>query len=88
MGQSKSYIIHAAIMYSNGEVLEGRDYHSITILAQKIGFPKERIYGFINSSGDFVLPQEAAIIAVNAGQINRHLKDLTPDDLWPVLQTD
>lgn len=75
-------------MYSNGEVLEGRDYHSITILAQKIGFPKEHIYGFMSSSGEFMLPQDAAMVAVNSGQINRQLKELTPDDLWPVVQTD
>lgn len=82
------YIIQAAIMYSNGEVLEGRNYYTISSLAQKIGFPKECIHGFLNSSGEFVLPHDAAIIAARAGQINRIIEDLMPDDLWPVLQTD
>lgn len=82
------YIIHAAIMYSNGEVLEGRDYHSITTLAQKIGFPKEHIHGFMCSDGEFVLPQDAALIATNSGQLNRQVEELTPDDLWPVFQSD
>jgi polyhydroxyalkanoate synthesis regulator protein len=79
------FITHAAIMYSNGEVLTGRNYQKINYLAQKIGFGGEHINGFTNSYGEFVLPHEAAAIATHSGQIKQEVQELAPDDLWPVL---
>lgn len=77
------FITHAAIMFSNGEVFEGRDYHHINQLANKIGFAGERILGFLDSTGEFQLPVDAAKIALKAGQITEPVDELTPSDLWP-----
>jgi hypothetical protein len=67
------FITHAAIMFSNGEVVEGKSYHSITSLAQKIGISGERIHGFLDSSGEFVLPHDAAVIAMESGQLTKEV---------------
>lgn len=90
MGQfaSKQFIAHAAIMFSNGEVVEGTEYHKILSLSHKIGYHGEHINGFTNSSGEFVLPQDAAVIAVASGQVKTPLDVLFPDDLWPPLIVD
>jgi len=85
MGQNKSFITHAAVMYSNGEVLEGKNYNKIHNLARKFGFSGEHIKGFTNTSGEFVLPQDAAVIASESGQVTRAVAELEPDDLWPGL---
>lgn len=77
------FIIKAAIMFSNGEVLEGRNYSDIVSLASKIGVNGERINGFLTSSGDFVLPEEAAKIAFSSGQLRESTEGLAPEDLWP-----
>lgn len=77
------FITHAAIMFSNGEVVEGTQYQSIQHLSRKIGFAGEHINGFTDSSGDFVLPKDAAKVAFKAGQIKTPVDELNPDDLWP-----
>lgn len=77
-------ITKAAIMYSNGEVIEGRDYGYITSLANRLSLSGEKIEGFVTSSGDFVLPGEAAHIAVKSGQVQSVIGELTPEDLWTV----
>ena len=79
-------IIKAAIMYSNGDILEGRDYSTITHLGHRLGYSGERINGFVTSSGKFVLPGEAAVIAVKAGQVESVLGELTPEKLWPITE--
>lgn len=76
-------ITRAAIMFSNGEILEGHNYGDISSMANKISFSGDKIRGFTTSTGEFVLPQEAAKIAVEAGQINSQLDVLAPEDLWP-----
>lgn len=73
-------------MYSNGEILEGRDYSSITHLGHRLGYSGDRINGFVTSSGNFVLPGEAAVIAVKAKQIDSVIGVLTPEKLWPVTE--
>lgn len=78
------FIIHAAIMFSNGEIVEGSEYHSIGLLARKIGFLGEHINGFVTNTGEFVLPQEAVSIALQSGQIKASVDLLTPEDLWPM----
>jgi hypothetical protein len=75
-------IIKAAIMFENGETVEGHDYGHISSLAQKLGIRGERVLGFMTSSGEFVLPGEAAVIAVESGQLKSVLGPLTPDMLW------
>jgi hypothetical protein len=77
-------ITRAAIMYSNGEVLEGWNYHAIGNLARRLGYTGESIHGFINSEGDFMLPKEAAVVAYDAKQVSQPVTELLPDDLWPV----
>lgn len=76
-------ITKAAIMFSNGEVLESHTYSTILLLAHKLSFTGDKIYGFVTSSGDFVLPKEAAKIAIKAGQIKTVIGVLTPEALWP-----
>lgn len=82
------FIQHAAIMFSNGEIVEGTEYHAVLSLSKKIGIAGEHINGFTDSSGEFVLPQDAAVIALEAGQIKSPVTHLSPDDLWPPLLTD
>lgn len=79
-------IVRAAIMYSNGEVVEGRDYQTINSLAYKLGLTGEHINGFLNSSGEFMLPKDAAAIALESGQIQQPIEELQPIDVWPSLK--
>lgn len=76
-------ITRAAIMFSNGEIVEGHNYASISTIAHKLSYMGDKIFGFITSTGDFVLPQEANDIALEAGQISTPNEDLKPEDLWP-----
>lgn len=76
-------ITRAAIMFSNGEVVEGHSYSAVSSMAHKLGFNGEKIYGFVTSSGDFVLPKEAGEIALKAKQISTVIGVLTPEMLWP-----
>lgn len=78
-------IVRAAIMFSNGVVIEGHDYSQITTIANKLGLSGERILGFVTGTEDFVLPREAATIAFQAKQIKKVLDELKPQDLWPGL---
>ena len=75
-------IVRAAIMFQNGDIIEGRDYGHISSLANKLSLSGERVNGFTTSSGDFVLPEEAVEIAINAGQITDRVDELTPEMLW------
>lgn len=81
-------IIKAAIMFDNGEVVEGQDYSRITTLAHKLSFKGDKVHGFMTSTGEFVLPDEAAKIALEAKQITAEVDQLTPDMLWPHLLED
>jgi len=77
-------IARAATMFSNGEILEGHDYGNISNLAHKFSYPMDqRIYGFVTSTDEFVLPKEAMEIAVQAGQTTPLTELLTPEQLWP-----
>ena len=76
-------ISRAAIMFSNGEVVEGHTYGQIMTMAHKLSFSGEMIHGFVTSYGEFVLPDEASAIAFAAGQIPEQLATLTPEDIWP-----
>lgn len=84
-------IVRAAIKFSNGEVVEGHDYGHIITIANKLSMPGEKIYGFTTSSGEFILPDEAAVVALFAKQlphdyfVDKEL-DLKPEDLWPVYE--
>lgn len=81
-------IIKAAIMFQNGEIVEGHSYSEISTLASKLSFSGEKIYGFVTSSGEFVLPEEAVSIALESKQISAEVDKLTPDMLWPWLRED
>lgn len=70
-------------MFSNGEIVEGHTYGAIVTVANKLSFSGERIYGFITSSGDFVLPVDAAKIALKAKQVSSVSGELKPEDIWP-----
>lgn len=69
-------------MFENGETVEGHDYGHISSLAQKLSLRGERVNGFMTSSGEFVLPNEAVEIALNSGQIAQRVDALTPEMLW------
>lgn len=77
-------ISRAAILYPNGEIVEGRDYGTIQTLANKLSFSGEKIYGFVTSDGTFVDPGFAAFIAKEAGQVSEDIEELKPEDLWSV----
>lgn len=77
-------IIKAAIMYSNGEIVEGRTYSQIDRLANSLGIWGDKIEGFVTSSGEFTLPVEAAVIAINAGQVKPGVTRLLPEHLYVV----
>lgn len=81
-------IIRAAIMFQNGEIVEGQDYGRIATLANRLSFSGDKVHGFMTSTGEFVLPEEAATIALNAKQISGTVDQLTPDMLWPHLGED
>ncbi len=76
-------ITRAAIMYSNGEVLGGRNYGDVSALGSKLGFGGDKMFGFLTSSDEFVTPGEAAVIAVQSGQLRQVIGKLEPEDLWP-----
>lgn len=76
-------IVRAAIMFSNGEIVEGHDYGHITSISHKLSIAGDKIYGFITSKGDFVLPADATAIAVKANQIPQTEEPLKPEDIWP-----
>lgn len=76
-------IVRAAIMFSNGEIVEGHDYGHIMSISQKLSIAGDRIFGFVTSAGDFVLPGEAAVIAIKADQLQSVVGLLKPEDLWP-----
>lgn len=82
------FITRAAIMYSNGGVLGGWNYQAIRQLAGMVGHSGDYINGFLTNSDEFVLPKDAAAIALNSGQIKKPLDELSPDDLWPTLSED
>ena len=76
-------ISRAAVMFSSGEVVEGHNYGNIMTIAHKLSFTGDFIHGFVTGAGDFVLPDEAARIALKAKQISKKTKELKPEDLWP-----
>lgn len=76
-------ITRAAIMYANGEVLGGRNYGEIASLGSRLGLYGEKILGFLTNSDRFVLPEEAAEIAIESKQIDSVEDTLSPEDLWP-----
>lgn len=76
-------ITRAAIMYSNGEVLDGRSYGEIHSLGSKLGLCGEKVLGFLTNSEQFVSPDEAAEIAVQSKQVDTLNDTLSPEDLWP-----
>lgn len=79
-------ITKAAIMFQNGEVLEGHSYGEISILGNKLSLTGLKIHGFLTSSDVFVLPSEGALIAFEAGQISEKTENLTPEMLWPYIK--
>lgn len=77
-------IVKAAIMFSNGEILEGYNYGNIMATARKLSYASaDCIHGYMTSEGDFVLPYQAASIAVHAQQTAQLHKDFSPEHLWP-----
>lgn len=76
-------IVRAAIMFANGEVIEGHDYGYINIVAHKLGYVGQKVHGFTTSSGEFVLPIDATDIAIKANQFTADSGLLKPEDLWP-----
>ena len=76
-------ITRPAIMFSDGEVFEGYSYSSVVTIAHKLGFMGDKVHGFVTTSGDFVLPDEAAKIAFDNGQIKEEKDSLDIEDIMP-----
>lgn len=81
-------ITRPAIMFSNGEIFEGQTYSSVVAIAHKLSFTGEYIRGFVTSSGNFVLPEDAAKIALEAGQIKEEKDVLEPEDISHIILDD
>lgn len=81
-------ITKAAIMFQNGEIVEGHSYGQISTLAHKLSFTGDKIHGFMTSKGEFVLPNEAVEIAFEAKQIAERVDELTPDMISPYVRED
>ena len=76
-------IAQAAIKMPDGEILKGASYDAIMIEFMETNgtIPAERIYGFITSTGRFVTLKEGPKIAFAAGQTDRIMERLYPEDL-------
>lgn len=74
------FIKRAAIFYENGGIVEGKSYGQISSLARKIGFSGDRIYGYIDSSDEFLVEDAGIELARNAGQAGKECE--YPEDIF------
>lgn len=79
------FIKRAAILYENGGIIEGHDYTQIVGLARKLGITGRSIYGFTDSSDNFIDRVKALEIAKTANQVPEdHKGSLYPEDIFGV----
>jgi len=77
------FIKRAAILYERGGVLEGTSYTNIVSLARRMGITGKSIYGFTDSSDNFVDRFKALEIAKQAKQVPQDYKgSLYPEDIF------
>lgn len=77
------FIKRAAILYRKGGIVEGTNYGKISTLAHKMGITSGYVYGFMDSSDNFIDRNAALTIAKAAGQVPEDFKGpLYPDDIF------
>jgi hypothetical protein len=74
-------MIKAAAILHNGIIYKGKRHREI-IEQNKQANLKEGQEGFVTKNGMFVDREQAAKIALSAGQIKRPKKKLISEDLW------
>jgi len=84
-------IVAAAVMSESGLILtlpKPARHHTIINTAHELGYPKscQRYQGFLTSTGRFVSRQDAAILVLNNGQLEKEDLKLSnmlfTEDLW------
>lgn len=77
------FIKRAAILYTRGGILEGKSYGSIVSLAHRMGLTSTSMYGYVDSSDNFIDVYKATEIAKAAGQVPEDFKGtIAPEDLF------
>lgn len=78
--------IEAAAIIHDGKVWTGRRHHLIMrAIVEKLGpevAPINGEQGFVTDTGKFVDREEAARIAFEAGQMDRHVRRLFSEDIF------
>lgn len=83
------FIKRAAILYERGGILEGTNYGNISMLAHKLGISSSYIFGYTDSSDNFIDRNQALEIAKAAGQLPENFEGpLFPEDLFPAGESD
>lgn len=77
------FIKRAAILYEKGGILEGYNYGNISALAHKLGISSSYIFGYTDSSDNFIDRNQALVIAKAAKQLPEDFEGpLYPEDLF------
>jgi hypothetical protein len=77
------FIKKAAILYERGGIIEGTNYGDIEGLARRMGITSSHIYGFMDSSDNFIDRNQALDIAKAAKQIPEDFDGpMYPEDLF------
>lgn len=83
------FIKKAAILYEKGGIIEGYSYGTISSLAHKLGITSGYIFGYTDSSDNFIDRNKALEIAKAAGQIaDDFAGPMYPEDLFSTGEID
>lgn len=83
------FIKNAAILYRRGELLQGKSYAKITNMAHRMGITSGYIYGYMDSSDNFIDRNQALVIAKAAGQVAEDfVGPLYPEDIFGVVEVE
>lgn len=85
MSEETEVIKHAAVIAKDGRFLMGKSHADCFHQAKNIGVETHsnaNCQGFISSKGRFLDRKEAAVVAVEAGQVRNGIEILFSEDLW------
>lgn len=74
-------MIRKAAIRQDGKVYTGKTYNHISTRIYDMTHKLTGEHGFVDSNGNFIDSQSAALIAYNAGQIKRKKKYLKEGDI-------
>jgi hypothetical protein len=81
------FIKKAAILYEKGGILQGNSYGDITSLAHRLGITSGYVYGFVDSSDNFIDRNKALEIAKAAHQVPEDFDGpLYPEDIFGAVE--